>query len=65
MDLDVRLPMGWLFLCLGLILLGYGFIADPAIYVQHSLGQNVNLLWGGIFAAFGGICLFLARKKKS
>ena len=63
MDLDVRLPMGWLFLCLGFILLGYGIIADPAIYDKHSLGQNVNLLWGAIFAVFGGICLLLARKK--
>ncbi len=63
MQLDIRLPMGLLFLILGVILVVYGFISDPAIYVAHSLGQNVNLLWGAIFALFGGVMLYLSRKK--
>ena len=65
MQLDVRIPMGWLFLILGIILVGYGLIADPAIYVKHSLGQNVNLIWGAVFAAFGVVVLLIARRKKS
>jgi len=65
MQLDIRLPMGLLFLLLGIILVVYGFVSDPAIYVQHSLGQNVNLLWGAIFAFFGGAMLWLARRKKN
>lgn len=64
MELDVRIPIGWLFLLLGLILVVYGFASDPAIYARHSLGQNVNLLWGAIFAVFGGFVLFLAKRKK-
>ena len=56
--------MGWLFLVLGLILLGYGLIPNQAMYDSHSLGQNVNLVWGAIFAAFGGITLLIARKAK-
>ncbi len=65
-QLDVRLPMGLLFLSLGLILAGYGVMADPAIYAKHSLGQNVNLIWGVIFALFGALMLWLsARAKKS
>ena len=63
MQLDVRIPMGWLFLILGIFLTGYGFIADPAIYVKHSLGQNVNLIWGSIFMVFGLVTLLLAYKK--
>ncbi len=63
MQLDIRLPMGLLFLLLGIILVAYGFTSDPAIYAKHSLGQNVNLLWGAIFALFGGVMLFLSRKK--
>jgi hypothetical protein len=63
MQLDIRLPMGLLFLLLGIILVTYGFISDPAIYAQHSLGQNVNLLWGAIFALFGGVMLYLSRRK--
>ena len=64
MQLDVRIPMGWLFLSLGIILSIYGFVADHAIYVKHSLGQNVNLLWGGIFVAFGVVVLLIARNSK-
>jgi hypothetical protein len=65
-QLDVRLPMGLLFLSLGLILVGYGVMSDPAIYAKHSLGQNVNLIWGVIFALFGGLMLWLsARAKRS
>ena len=63
MQLDIRLPMGLLFLVLGVILVGYGFMSDPAIYVEHSLGQNVNKLWGAIFALFGVLMLWLSRRK--
>lgn len=63
MQLDVRLPMGLLFLILGVILVGYGLAADPAIYARHSLGQNVNLTWGIVFALFGAAMLGLARRK--
>jgi hypothetical protein len=61
-QLDVRLPMGLLFLVLGLILTGYGLLADPAIYAKHSLGHNVNLTWGIVFALFGTTMLWLARR---
>ena len=65
MHLDVRIPLGLLFLLLGLILVVFGFTSDQAIYAQHSLGQNVNLLWGAIFALFGAAMLLLTRRKKS
>lgn len=65
MQLDIRLPMGLLFLLLGVILVAYGFVSDPAIYAAHSLGQNVNLLWGSIFALFGGAMLYLVRRSKN
>lgn len=62
MQLDIRLPMGLLFLILGVILAGYGLMSDPAIYREHSLGQNVNLVWGSIFALFGAFMLWLSRR---
>ena len=37
MQLDVRQPMGFLFLLLGIILVVYGLVSDPAIYAEHSL----------------------------
>lgn len=63
MELDVRIPLGWLFLSLGAILIAYGLVSDSAIYAAHSLGENVNLHWGVIFALFGGSVLFISRKK--
>jgi hypothetical protein len=65
MNLDVRIPLGWLLLVLGVILLFYGLISNPAIYARHSLGSNVNLHWGAIFSVIGAVILFIARKKKS
>jgi hypothetical protein len=64
MHLDVRLPLGLLFLLLGLVLIVYGFTSGPAIYVQHSLGLNVNLFWGAVFALFGAVILALTRRGK-
>jgi hypothetical protein len=63
MQLDVRIPLGLLLTVLGVILLVYGFASDPAIYVQHSLGQNLNLRWGAIFLLCGTSILFTARKR--
>ncbi len=65
MHLDVRVPLGLLFLLLGLILIVFGLASDPAIYVQHSLGQNVNLVWGAVFALFGAAMLLFTRVGKS
>jgi Zn-dependent protease len=45
MNLDIRLPIGGLFTLLGLLLVGYGLMSDPAVYAR-SLGHNVNLYWG-------------------
>ena len=60
MNLDIRVPMGILFFILGVILAGYGLMTDAALYVK-SLGQNLNLIWGVIFALFGGAMLLLAK----
>lgn len=51
---------GLLFLLIGLFLAGYGLVSDPAIYRVHSLGVNVNLIWGAVMALFGLVMLALA-----
>ena len=63
MKLDIRVPMGWLFLSLGLILIVYGVASDSEMYVRHSLGQNINLRWGSVFVLFGGVALALAKRR--
>jgi hypothetical protein len=53
MDLDIRIPIGLLFLVLGGVLAIHGLVAPHAIFVRHSLGLNVNLGWGLAMAVFG------------
>lgn len=64
MRLDVRIPIGLLFLILGAILCCYGALSDPAIYALHSFGLNVNLLWGTVFALFGAGMLLLVWRSR-
>jgi hypothetical protein len=63
MGLDIRWPIGLMFLLLGAILSGYGVLGDKTIYAQ-SLGENVNLIWGLILAIFGLLMIGLARRGK-
>ncbi|HEY0767449.1 MAG TPA: hypothetical protein VGD47_05800 [Steroidobacteraceae bacterium] len=59
MGLDIRIPLGAMFSILGLLLTGFGFFTDPAIY-QRSLGIDVNLWWGLVLIVFGSGMLCLA-----
>ena len=61
MNLDIRYPIGYLFLLVGAILAVYGLVSGPEIYAAHSLGINVNLWWGIVMAAFGAVMVALAR----
>jgi hypothetical protein len=61
MGLDIRLPIGGLFTVIGILLTGYGVLADKAIY-QASLGINVNLRWGLVMLAFGLIMVAFSRQ---
>ncbi len=59
---DLRLPLGWLFAALGLLLLIAGLRATPATDAR-SLGININLIWGTVMIAFALLCLWLARRE--
>jgi protein-S-isoprenylcysteine O-methyltransferase Ste14 len=59
MGLDIRIPLGSLFVVLGVLLAGYGLLSNPAIY-QRSLGIDINLWWGVALLAFGLAMLALA-----
>ena len=60
MGLDVRVPVGLMFLTMGALLATYGMFGDQSIY-GRSLGINVNLVWGLVTLAFGGTMLALAK----
>jgi hypothetical protein len=56
--LDVRLPIGGLFVVLGLLIGGYGVAtAGDAAHYAKSLSINVNLWWGLVLLIFGIILL--------
>ena len=60
MQLDVRIPIGLLFVVFGAILAGFGWLSDPALSQAHALGHNLNLGWGVAQLVFGGLMLGLA-----
>jgi protein-S-isoprenylcysteine O-methyltransferase Ste14 len=65
MDMDIRIPIGLLFVILGLILAAFGiFTADDAELYTRSLGRNINLWTGVSMVLFGGFMLFFAFRKK-
>ncbi len=54
-QMDLRYPIGGLFVVLGLLLVGFGPTA--AGYAEH-----LNRWWGMVMLAFGGLMLGLARR---
>lgn len=64
MHLDVRIPLGWLFLILGILLAAYGAVAGTDRNAR-PLDGNLDLRWGIIFALFGAVVLVLAHRKKT
>jgi hypothetical protein len=64
MGIDLRYPIGLLFVVFGLLLVLYGLLGGTAEY-SRSLGINVNLWWGVIMLLFGGLMFFAAYRKRS
>jgi hypothetical protein len=69
MDMDIRIPIGLLFVVLGAILTLTGlFTMNDAQMYARSLGRNMNLWTGILMLVFGGLMLIfplLGRKKKA
>ena len=61
MRLDIRLPLGLLFLVFGLLLSGLGLVSDQALY-QRSLHVNINFWWGAVLLVFGLTMFVLGRR---
>jgi len=65
MDMDIRIPIGLLFVILGLILTAFGLYTmfDIQLYAR-SLGRNINLWTGILMLVFGGLMLLVPMKEK-
>jgi membrane protein implicated in regulation of membrane protease activity len=61
--LDIRMPIGGLFVVLGLLIGGYGLAtAGDAAHYAKSLSLNVNLWWGLVMLGFGLLMLMGALR---
>lgn len=60
--MDLRYPVGVLFLALGTLLAGYGVLA-PA-QPQATLPINVNLIWGLVMLVFGALMFLAAQGRR-
>ena len=64
MGLDIRIPLGLMFLITGGLMAGYGlFTRGSAIYAK-SLDVNVNLIWGAVMFVFGLATYLMGRRPR-
>jgi UDP-N-acetylmuramyl pentapeptide phosphotransferase/UDP-N-acetylglucosamine-1-phosphate transferase len=65
---DLRVPLGWLFVIIGGLLLFAGFTVSTISSDGHPIDLNVNVGWGMVCLVFGVVCLLgawdQARKKQ-
>jgi hypothetical protein len=60
MGLDIRLPLGLLFLVTGGMMAVYGLFTHGSAIYEKSLGIDINLVWGLVLSLFGLTMLLLA-----
>jgi multisubunit Na+/H+ antiporter MnhG subunit len=62
LNLDIRMPIGLLFLLVGAVLVVFGAVTNADAMYERSQGLNVNLIWGAVLLIFGAIMVLLARR---
>ncbi|HRI53654.1 MAG TPA: hypothetical protein PLW65_26100 [Pseudomonadota bacterium] len=68
MGLDLRWPIGLMFMLLGALLAVYGVATGGDAMYGRSLGYNVNLIWGAVLWALGTsllLVLLLGRRRRA
>ena len=64
MGLDIRIPLGLLFLITGGIMTVWGLVTRGSELYARSLGTNLNLWWGGVMFLFGLVMFLVGRRVK-
>jgi hypothetical protein len=65
MGLDIRIPLGLIFLLIGGLMSVYGLITrNSDVIYEKSMGINLNLTWGALMFVFGLIMFLVGRRKK-
>jgi len=64
MGLDIRVPLGLIFLIIGGIMSVFGIVTRGSDLYARSLGVNLNLSWGLIMFAFGLVMFVVGKRQK-
>ncbi len=64
MGLDIRIPLGLIFLIIGGIMSLFGLFTRASDLYARSLGVNLNLTWGLIMFVFGLVMFLVGRRQK-
>jgi hypothetical protein len=64
MGLDVRVPLGLMFLITGGLLVVYGIFTRGSVIYAKSLGIDINLIWGALMFIFGLVIYLFGRRPR-
>ena len=64
MGLDIRIPLGLMFLITGGLLALYGLFTRGSAIYEKSLDLNINLIWGGLMLVFGLVMYIMGRRPR-
>lgn len=64
MGLDIRIPLGLMFLVTGGLMAIYGLFTRGSAIYEKSLDMNINLIWGGLMLIFGLVMYILGRRPR-
>lgn len=64
MGLDIRIPLGLIFLITGGILSIFGFLTRHSGIYSKSMNVNVNLIWGCVLFVFGLVMFLVGRRQR-
>jgi hypothetical protein len=66
MNFDLRFPIGLMFSVYGALLVIFGIsTSGQPMYAEHSLGMNINLIWGAVQLVFGLVMLAMALRRQN
>ena len=65
MGLDIRIPLGLIFLIIGGLMGVFGAVThgNAALY-EKSMGIDLNMVWGGLMFVFGLIMSVVGRRQR-
>jgi hypothetical protein len=64
MGLDIRIPLGLMFLVTGGLMVLYGLFTRGSAIYEKSLNMNINLIWGGLMLVFGLVMYIMGRRPR-